>query len=86
MKLKYQFECMNLDDRVVAVPVGEDAQKFQGVVRLNESAAEIFDLFREETTEEAVAAELKKRHGDSSEIPGFVHEAVLYLSGEGVLE
>lgn len=86
MKLKYTFESMELDDRIIAVPVGDGAQDFRGVVKLNDSAAEIFDLLKQETTEEAVVEALKARYGDDPEIPGFVREAIDYLAQEGVLE
>ena len=86
MKLKYNFETMELDDQIVAVPVGEGSQEFRGVVKLNESAMEIFSLLKEETTEEAVIAALRQRYGNDPEIPGFVADMVRYLTGEGVLE
>ena len=86
MKLKYTFETMELDNETVAVPVGADAQDFRGVVKLNESALEIFNLLKEETTEEAVIAALQQRYGNDPEIPGFVADMVRYLTGEGVLE
>lgn len=85
MKLKYAFETMELDDHIVAVPVGEGAKEFRGVVKLNESAAEIFNLFREETTEEKVVTELQKKHDDEPNLPVFVHEVVEYLAHEGIL-
>lgn len=85
MKLKYSFEMMELDDRMVAVPVGDSAQEFRGVIRLNDSAAEIFDLLKQETTEEGIITELKKRYGDEPNIPDFVHEFLETLDGEGVL-
>lgn len=86
MKLKYTFESMELDDRIIAVPVGDGAQDFRGVVKLNDSAAEIFDLLKQETTEEAVVEALKARYGDDPEISSFVREAIDYLAQEGVLE
>ena len=86
MKLKYTFESMELEDRIVTVPVGEGAQEFRGVIKLNDSALEIFELLKADTTEEAIAAELVKRHGNDPEIPGYVHEMVECLKGEGVLE
>ena len=86
MKLKYSFETMELDNETIAVPVGADAQDFRGVIKLNESALEIFSLLKEETTEEAVIAALRQRYGNDPEIPGFVADMVSYLTGEGVLE
>lgn len=85
MKLKYNFELMELDDQVIAVPVGQSSQDFRGVIKLNDSALEIFDLFRNETTEEEVVTALKSRYGDEPEISGFVHDMVEYLSRESVL-
>jgi len=76
---------MGLDDQIIAVPVGDSAGEFRGVVRLNDSAAEIFELLKQETTEEAVVAALKERYGDELEIPGFVHEFIENLASEGVL-
>lgn len=86
MRLKVTFECVELDDHIVAVPVGEGAQNFRGVIKLNETAAEIFDLLKDETTEEAIITELNKRYGDDPEIVGFVREMIEYLMNEGALE
>jgi len=87
MKLKYTFETVELDDQVVAVPVGEGSQDFRAAVRLNDSAAEIFDLLKEDTTEEAVVEALVKRHGDDrDEVAGFVHEFIENLKKEAILE
>lgn len=86
MKLKYSFETMELDNETIAVPIGAGSQEFRGVVKLNESALEIFNLLKEETTEEAVITALQQRYGNDPEIPGFVADMVLYLTGEGVLE
>lgn len=85
-RLKYRFETMELDDRAVAVPVGNSAREFRGVIKLNESAAEIFDLLREETTEEEIVASLVQRYGEDEEISGFVHQVITYLKNEGALD
>lgn len=85
-KLKYMFETMELDDQRVAVPVGDGAQDFKGVIKLNESAAEIFELLKQETTEDAVVAKLRKKYGNDLSVAGYVHEAVEYFRSEGVLE
>lgn len=62
MRLKYQFETMNLEDQVVAVPVGADVNKFRGVVKLNETSAFIFGLLAEDTTEEAIVDAMEKEY------------------------
>lgn len=86
MKLKYTFETMELDDHIIAVPIGEGAREFRGVVKLNESAAEIFELLKQETTEASVVTLMKRRYGDEREIVGYVHDFINYLANEGVLE
>jgi len=85
-KLKYEFENMELDDRIIAVPVGQDAKKFRGVVKLNESAVEIFELLKQETTEDEIVSVLEARYGNDTNIQGFVHDMIMYLAEEGVLE
>ena len=50
MKLKIEFDIMELDDEWVGVPVGDNAQKFQGVLRLNEEACAIVKLLQSDTT------------------------------------
>ena len=52
MKTKYRFEIMELDDGLVAVPVGAGAEQFQGVLKLNETAKSIIELLENETTED----------------------------------
>ena len=85
-KLKYRFETMELDDTVVAVPVEDGAQAFRGVIKLNESACEIFDLLSNEIAEDEIIAELTKTHGADPEIPAYVHEFIKLLTEEGILE
>ena len=86
MKLKYNFETVELDDRLVAVAVGDGASDFGGVIKLNDTAAEIFNMLKEETSEEAIVIELKERYGDDPEIPSYVHEFISAFTAEGVLE
>ena len=62
MKLKYEFEMMSLEDKMVAIPVGEEAIEFAGVIKLNETAAFIFNLLKDETTEEAILDALENEY------------------------
>ena len=62
MRLKFQFEKMELEGKTVAVPVGENVDEFRGVVKLNESSAFIFDLLKEETSMEAVVEAMEKEY------------------------
>ena len=87
MKLKYVFEIMELDDSAVAVPVGDDVQDFRAAIRLNTSAAEIFGLLKDETTEEEIVTELAKRYGDNTEeVAELVHEFIETLKEQRLLD
>ena len=86
MKLKYTFETMQLDDNVVAVPVGPDSQDFSAAIRLNNSAAEIFELLKEDVTEEHIVSVMIQRYGNErNEVADFVHEFLEGLKKEAVL-
>lgn len=87
MKAKYDFEFMELDDGLVAVPVGNDANVFHGVLKINETAAAIIKLLANETTEEQIVdAILKEYNGDNEQITAYVHEFIGKLVSEGIVE
>ena len=57
----------------MAVPVGDDVT-FNGAVKMNRTAAAIFELLKEETTEEAIVEDLAQRFDAPREkIAGDVH-------------
>ena len=58
---------MEMDGEYMAVPVGENAGSFNGMLRMNEVSAEILDLLKEDTTPEAVHRILRKRYPDSDD-------------------
>ena len=62
MRLKYQFETVELGDQIIAVPVGKDVDEYHGVIRLNETAALIFSLLKNEITEEEIVTVLEKEY------------------------
>lgn len=87
MKAKYEFEFMNLDDGLVAVPVGDDAVQFRGVLKINETAKTIIQLLANDTTEEQIIdAILKEYNGETEKITGYVHEFINTLITEGIVE
>lgn len=87
MKLKYEFSVMDMGDETVAVPVGDNADQFHGMIRLNETAAEIMELLREDTTPEAVHKILMERYPDSTrdEIGHMLADFLNKLVREGAL-
>lgn len=87
MKLRYDFTVMDMGDETVAVPVGDNADQFHGMMRLNDTAAEILELLREDTTPQAVHKTLMERYPDSSvnEIGKMLEGFLNQLIREGAL-
>lgn len=67
MKLRYELSVMEMDGEYMAVPVGDDAELFNGMLRMNDVSAEILDLLKEDTTPEAVHRILRERYPDSDD-------------------
>ena len=82
MKLRYEFSVMEMDGEYMAVPVGENAGSFNGMLRMNEVSAEILDLLKEDTTPEAVHRILRERYPDSDDreigeaLTGFLNQLI----------
>lgn len=86
MKTKFSFEVMDLDDGLVAVPVGEGASQFHGVLKVNETAVAILKLLEKDTTEEAIINGLMKEYtGEKEQMTVYVHEFVQKLISEGIV-
>ena len=54
MKLKYDFVVREVAEKIVAIPVGDATENFNCMITLNESGAFIFELLKEEITEEGL--------------------------------
>ena len=52
MKLKYHFSICEVAGDTVAIAVGDDAVRFNGMIRLNQTARCLFEALREDTNEE----------------------------------
>ena len=86
MKLKYEFETTELGDEIIAVPVGDNAINFKGVLNLNASAAAILKLLGEDTTVEKIVASLMEEYeGGKEELTAFVENFVEKLRSEDLL-
>ncbi len=87
MKLAVEMAVMELDGEWNAVAVGEDSSKFRGMLRLNESGAEIIRLLAEETTVEKVHKTLCEKHpeSDPDEIEHMLAEFLDRLHKEWLL-
>ena len=85
MRLRHGFEIVEVEGQRFAVPMGED-RSFSGVVKLTRTAAEIFELLREETTEEAMVKIMKERYDVPEDVlAADVHRVVQSLRERGLL-
>ena len=86
MRLKYSFEIVELQDDIIAVPVGAEADQMRGIVKLNQSGKEIFDLLREDTTEDAIVSVLSDKYDDDRDvIMNYVHSLIESLRQVGII-
>ena len=87
MQLRYKFSMMDMGDEIAAVPVGENASEFHGMLKLNDVSADILNQLAEETTPEKVHAYLCEKYTDSTrdEIGVQLAEFLTQLLHEGLL-
>ena len=67
MKLKYHFVVQNVGGKPVAVAVGQDNEKFNGMIKLNESGELIFKLLSSDCSEEELLEAFAAHYGASVE-------------------
>lgn len=67
MKLKYNFVTNEVADKIVAVAVGDDLQKFNGFIKMNDVGAYIFNMLKNDVTEDEIVAAMKKDFEDATE-------------------
>ena len=88
MKLKYNFVTNEVADKIVALAVGGDLEKFNGFIKMNDTGAYIFNMLKSDVTEEEIVAAMKKDYEDAAEeeIRETVSEFVGKLKEADVLE
>ena len=67
MKIKSGFILRQIADSWVAVPIGSMAGKVQGLISLNDTAAEIWKILEEDHTEEEVVELLARSYDEKPE-------------------
>ena len=67
MKLKYEFTMMDMGGEIAAVPTGDNASEFHGILKINDVAQDILEQLKEDTTPEQVHTYLKEKYTESSE-------------------
>lgn len=87
MKLKYDFVVNNVAGETVAVSVGDTCDRFNGYIKLNETAAFIFELLKNDTSRDEIVALVQKKYPDATnkEACESVDELLGKLSKAGLL-
>lgn len=87
MKLKYTFAIKEVLGMYLAVSVGEDNAKFDGVLRLNETGKRILELLQDGLEEETIVSILKEEYdATEEELRNEVKKIVDQLRDEGMIE
>lgn len=86
MKLKYKFEIREAGGQMFAAAIGDDAEKFPGMIGLNPAAMEIFTRLMQGTTEDEIVTAIAEKF-DSPEdvIRERVREYIDQLDGVGAI-
>ena len=64
MKLKCNFEFIDMGDETIAVPVGEGADRVKGVLKLNDTGKEILEFLRQDMAIEKIVSSLEEKYDD----------------------
>ena len=85
MKLNSEFQFVNLDDEIVAVPLNSAA--FSGVLKLNKEAQAIIELLQQGMSEQDVVDTLDKQYEtDKGTLTQYVHGLIESLTNAGLIE
>jgi len=87
MKLISGFVLHNVDQDCMAIATGEALEKFNGLVRNNETAGFIFGLLQEDTSEEKIVDAMCAEYNAPREvITADVHRIINQIREAGLLE
>ena len=88
MKLKYNFVVRKVNDRAVAVAVGEDCTKFNGMVKLNPTGEFIFNMLNngDVTISDIVSSVMEKYDVDEKIATDAVNTYIGNLKNSGLIE
>ena len=87
MKIKDGFVVRKIANQYMAVPIGTRAKELHGMIGLNETAAFLWELLKEDRTEEELAGLLYEEYEISKEDAlETVRRFCKSLQDEGVLE
>ena len=68
MRVKDGFISHNIGDEYMVVATGDAAENFNGIIRGNETLVYIFELLKEETTEDEIVDAMCKKYDAPKEV------------------
>ena len=87
MKLRYQFVTTEIDDSIMAVPIGDGDDTPHGILRLNETSFEIFEMLQNEVSEQEIVERFVEKYGQlSDEAEADVRDCLRKLKESGLVE
>ena len=86
MKLKYTLEFIDMNEEIIAVPVGEGANQLHGVVKMNKEGREIIELLENGNPTESIISILSKKYdNDQQQLSKYVYQTIDTLRNENLL-
>jgi hypothetical protein len=77
---------MELDDSIVAVPIGDGAKEYKGVLKMNETAAAIFKLMEKGLTESEIVDAIEREYEVPREkLVSDVQKYISLFEAEGLI-
>lgn len=87
MKIKEGFVLRRVLDEAIVVASGEASKNFHGMIKLNETAAVIWELITEGNSEEEIAKKLSEKYEISLEQAAADTKAMIAVMAEkGIIE
>ena len=87
MKIKEGFVLRRVLDEAIVVASGEASKNFHGMIKLNETAAVIWELIAEGNSEEEIAKKLSEKYEISVEQAAEDIKAMIAVMAEkGIIE
>ena len=88
MKLKYNFVTNEVVGKTVAVAIGDDLEKFNGFIKMNDVGAYIFNMLKNDVTEHDLVEAMKKEYPNETEdeINKTVSKFIEEMKKNGIIE
>ena len=87
MKLKYNFVVRNVGGKCMAVAVGEDNARFNGMIKMNATGEFIFTMLKNNTTLEKIAQAVVEKFGvDENQAKTDAEKFIDTLKKSGIIE